>query len=87
MPTVTLPPPQYDHAFPRIVIERVLPLSEARKACAEIGIEADGCSGIIQPSGACYIILPSNGPDPVVENYRRHEIAHCLGWPASHRDE
>jgi hypothetical protein len=28
------------------VIERVVPLAEARKLCADIGITADGCAGI-----------------------------------------
>jgi hypothetical protein len=86
MPTVTPPPPQYDHGYSGPVIERILPLEEARKLCADIGITADGCSGIIQPSGACYIVLPSDGFD-TVEAYRRHELAHCAGWPASHPPE
>jgi hypothetical protein len=28
-----------------------------------------------------------DAPDPIIDHYRRHEIAHCNGWPASHRDE
>ena len=86
MPIVTAPPERYDRPFDGQVIERVLPLEEARKLCASIGIYADGCAAIIQPSGACYIVLPSDGPDPDISRYRAHETAHCNGWPASHRD-
>ena len=37
MPTVTLPPPRYDHPYPGQVIERVLPLDEARRLCEQLG--------------------------------------------------
>jgi hypothetical protein len=82
---VTVPPERYDH-YSGPVIERVLPLDEARKLCAEIGIYADGCAGIIQSSGVCYIVVPSDGFD-TVEAYIRHERGHCAGWPAWHPAE
>jgi hypothetical protein len=33
--------------------------------------------------GTCYIVLPSDEQAPV-STYRRHETAHCNGWPANH---
>jgi hypothetical protein len=87
---VTLPPPIYDHPYDGVVVERVLPLDEARRFCAAIGVgPADGCSGIVtmtDESKRCLIVLPTDGPDPDIENYRRHELAHCNGWPADHRE-
>ena len=86
---VTVPPERYDH-YSGPVIERVLPLAEARKLCADIGITADGCAGYVTMSDgtkACFIVLPTDGPDPNVDHYRRHEMAHCNGWPANHLSE
>ena len=90
MPTVTLPPLKYDHAYSGTVIERVLPLEEARQVCANIVIAADGCSAFVTgENGAqvCYIVLPLNGPDENIDHYRRHELAHCNVWPPSHPAE
>jgi len=28
---------------------------------------------------ACFVVLPTDGFDNI-DNYRRHEIAHCNGW-------
>jgi hypothetical protein len=88
---VTVPPERYDHAYPGIVIEKLLTLEEVRRFCTAIGVGPfDGCAGFIDmPDGTkgCFVVLPTDGPDPNIENYRRHEIAHCNGWPASHRDE
>ena len=44
---VTAPPERYNFPYPGQVIERVLPLDEARKLCASIGIYADGCSAFV----------------------------------------
>jgi hypothetical protein len=85
---VTIAPERYDHAYPGQVIERVLPLEEARRFCASIGITADGCSAFVTgENGAqvCYIVLPVDGFDTVAA-YRRHELAHCNGWPANHSE-
>jgi hypothetical protein len=91
VPTVTLPPAQYDHAYPGPVIERILPLDEARKFCEQIGVgQFDGCAGYVtlqDGSKACFIILPDqDAPDPIIDHYRRHEVGHCNGWPADHRE-
>jgi hypothetical protein len=60
------------------VIERVLPLSEARRVCASKGAPADACAWI--SNGACHLIVPRNGPVRDRAAYRRHEMAHCNGW-------
>jgi hypothetical protein len=64
-----------------------LPLDEARKVCDYIGIpNADACAGFVtlqDGSKGCFIAIPTDGFDSV-DAYRRHEIAHCNGWPASH---
>jgi hypothetical protein len=45
MPIYVLEPPQrYNHRYPGPVIERVLPLQEARRTCAHMGVQADACS-------------------------------------------
>lgn len=75
---VAEPPPQYVHRFNGPVIERVLPLAEARRLCARMGAPADGCAWTSK--GRCYIVIPSNGPVRDLGAYRRHEIAHCNGW-------
>ena len=69
---------QYVHHYNGPVIERVLPLSEARKACAGRGVHADACAWT--SNGACHLIIPSNGPVRDRGAYRRHELAHCNGW-------
>jgi hypothetical protein len=51
---------------------------------------ADGCSGYVtlqDGSRGCFIAIPADGPDPIPGDYRRHEIAHCNGWPANHLDK
>jgi hypothetical protein len=86
-----LPPPQYDVPPPMAVIEQVLPWSEVVRICAGIAAkwngDADaqmlrragvqGCSGVAQ-DGKCYVWRVD---DDVV---RRHEFAHCNGWPKDH---
>ena len=76
------PPPEYSHPYPGPVIERVLSLAEARRACARMGARGDACAWVT--NGKCYIVIPRNGPVRDLHAYRRHEIAHCNGWPAGH---
>ena len=85
MPWITAvlePPPQYTHRYPGPVIERVLPLAEARRVCGHMGAWADACSW--KTHGKCYIVIPRNGPVRDLGAYRRHEMAHCNGWEHSH---
>jgi hypothetical protein len=84
MPWITAvvePPPGYTH-YSGPVIERVLPLAEARAACARMGVRADACSW--KKGGRCYIVIPRGGPVSDLGAYRRHEIAHCSGWEHDH---
>ena len=73
------PPASYVRPFAGPVIERVLPLKEARAACAKRGVRADACAWASK--GSCYVVIPSAGaPVTDLAAYRRHEIAHCNGW-------
>jgi hypothetical protein len=85
MPWITLveePPSAYVHRYRGHVIERVLPLSEARRVCAHMGAPADACAWTVK--GRCYIVIPRNGPVRDRGAYRRHEVAHCNGWDHDH---
>jgi hypothetical protein len=83
MPLFVLnPPAQYVHHFNGPVIERVLPLAEARRVCAGRGVSADACAWTVK--GACHLIIPRDGPVRDRGAYRRHELAHCNGWNHQH---
>jgi hypothetical protein len=83
MPIMVLEPPtQYVHPYHGQVIERILPLEEARHVCASMGAPADACAWSIK--GKCHIIIPRDGPVSDLAAYRRHELAHCNGWSHSH---
>jgi hypothetical protein len=83
VPIYVLEPPQRsNHAYTGPVIERVLSLKEARAACAHRGVHADACSWQIGRS--CYLVIPRGGPVKDLNAYRRHERAHCNGWPENH---
>jgi hypothetical protein len=83
MPIYVLePPPRYNHAYSGHVIERVLPLAEARRACAQKGVTADACSWVTHDT--CYVVIPRGGPVKDLKAYIRHERAHCNGWSEDH---
>jgi hypothetical protein len=83
MPIFVLEPPtRYVHAYHGQVIERVLPLQDARTVCAHMGAPADACSW--QSKNKCFVVIPRNGPVSDLKAYRRHEVAHCNGWDHSH---
>ncbi len=77
------PPAQYDHPYAGQVVERVMPVADARPFCISMGADPRGVACSWQMNGTCYIILPNDEQAPV-STYRRHEIAHCNGWPANH---
>ena len=77
------PPARYNHPYAGPVIERVVPEVEVRSLCMSMGSDATGTACSWQSKGTCYIVLPSDARAPV-ETFRRHEIAHCNGWPANH---
>jgi hypothetical protein len=85
MPIYVLePPPRYNHPYAGAVIERVLPLQDARRACAHMGVHADACSWLAK--NKCYLVIPRGGPVKDLGAYVRHERAHCNGWTHGHGD-
>jgi len=72
------PPARYDHPYDGPVVEQVLSLAQVREIC---GYENWGCAWIT--AGTCYRVLLSDGPVSV-SFLRRHETAHCNGWPGDH---
>jgi hypothetical protein len=79
------PPAQYNHPYDGPVVERVMPLAEVHALCTSQGASPRGVACSWVNGGTCYIVLPSDEQAPV-STYRRHETAHCNGWPASHHD-
>jgi hypothetical protein len=77
------PPAQYNHPYAGPVDERVMPVAEVRTRCRSVGASGRFVACAWVSNGICHIILPNDEPVPV-STYRRHEIAHCNGWPASH---
>ena len=76
------PPAMYALRYPGRVIERVLPLKEARRVCGRMGAHGDACAWTSK--GVCHIVIPRNGPVRDRASYRRHEMAHCNGWAHDH---
>jgi len=86
------PPSRYDHPYDGLVDERVLPVTEVRVLCDSLGASHSSADASA-PGGTaacawvnddtCFIILPDDELAPV-DTYRRHETAHCNGWPADH---
>ena len=54
------PPNRYVHPYHGQVVERVLPINEARQICAEMGAPADACAW--QSKNRCFVVIPVNGP-------------------------
>jgi hypothetical protein len=74
------PPPQYDHAFHGQVIERRLSQAELFQLCHG---PVTACASVSR--GICHIALLNDEKDPrLTALMRRHEIAHCNGWPSYH---
>ncbi len=77
MPTWgTAPPQKYDHPYRGPVIVHVLSTAEVRRIC-----RSDACARL--NGKACEMVLPKG--DPNLWFIRRHEEAHCSGWPGDHR--
>ena len=77
------PPAKYDHPYDGQVVERVMPEDEVRSACMSMGLDSLTAACSWRINSTCYVFLPTDGQAPV-DTYRRHEIAHCNGWPADH---
>lgn len=92
---VIQPPVQYDFPFPKPAIEVVIPVERISKVCGLLsrsgslnlanGQIAYACSQVY--IGGCLIVLPMISGKITLfdqQNLRRHENAHCNGWPAWH---
>jgi hypothetical protein len=77
------PPAQYNHPYDGAVVERVMPVAEVRTLCTSQGASPRGVACSWVSNSICYMVLPSDEEAPV-STYRRHETAHCNGWPANH---
>src|SRR5262249_20099992 len=77
------PPAQYNHAYNGQVVERVVPEAQVRSICMSMGLDLLTVACSWQSKDTCYVVIPNDGQAPV-DTYRRHEIAHCNGWPANH---
>lgn len=77
------PPAQYNHPYVGPVVERVMPLAEVRKLCTSEGASPGSVACSWVSDGTCYMVLPNDEQAPV-STYRRHETAHCNGWPTNH---
>jgi hypothetical protein len=77
------PPAQYIHPYDGRVVERVMPVAEVRALCTSRGASPRSVACSWVSDRTCYIVLP-NDEDAPVSTYRRHETAHCNGWPANH---
>jgi len=92
MPMSILPPPQYDFPPPMPVYERVLPWERVYDLCIDLGVTSWpaksqlknhpplGCS-IREKDGVCSVWIADVAQQ---ETVRRHEYAHCNGWPNNH---
>ena len=91
MPYVQEPPTCYQHAYPGTVTEIILPSEQVEKLCNQIP-HADACMWFSKiPGQPPTIVLPKVGIGGVSQltqdALRRHEMAHCNGWPASHTQD
>jgi len=77
------PPAKYNHPYAGPVDERVMAVAEVRALCTSVGASGPFVACAWVSDGVCHIVLPNDEPAPV-STYRRHEIAHCNGWPANH---
>jgi hypothetical protein len=84
------PPAIYDHAYTGALSVRQGSLAQVEHYCHTMhGIvstyRALGCSKV--EAHSCFLMIPSVG-GPVTASIqsqiRRHELAHCNGWPADH---
>jgi hypothetical protein len=85
-----LPPPMFDHPYNGHLIERRESLPAVENVChMQHGIisqyKALGCAEVFPRR--CFIVIPSVSGEitgTLQKQIRRHEIAHCNGWPENH---
>jgi len=79
-PWPQLPPARFDHAYRGHLEARYGSEQQLQQWC---GMNVRACARP-RGKGGCIIFLPSSGHPQIVAALRRHEIAHCNGWPADH---
>lgn len=87
-----LPPEEYDRPYDGELYERTVSQEDIRGRCPSIKMAfALGCAikDWIGPK-TCLVLIAPDKDLKAAGNYRRedvrrHEIGHCLGWPADHR--
>ena len=77
------PPAQYNHSYDGPVVEHVMPVAEVRALCRSQGASPRGVACSWVSDGTCHLVLPNDERVPI-STYRRHETAHCNGWPTNH---
>ena len=71
------PPERYDHPYSGPEIVQMLTIGQIKAIC---GDWADACSWL--DGRTCRILLPVGGLR--LDFVKRHEEAHCNGWPPDH---
>ena len=89
-----MPPPQYDFPPAVPVIEHAVEQAEVMRNCGDqtgcARVSKDRCE-IWFPRAGVWITFTGSTPGGAVmpawaaEQIRRHELAHCNGWPRDHR--
>jgi hypothetical protein len=90
------PPPEYDRPYTgKLTIERVADPAAVKLHCPELRYPV-GCAKVAYDLSSCVIFIVSDEfinrqPNEIrrlfaysYENFLRHELAHCNGWPADH---
>lgn len=79
IPSPPLPPAPYDKPYTgKLTVVRV----SLKAMPSRCGGPAYACA---LPMGVrCTIYLPTEAKGELLSRLRRHEIGHCVGWPAHH---
>ena len=89
------PPPQYDRPYTgTLTIERVADPAAVLVQCPELKNPA-GCAKVAKDLSWCKVYIVSDEYIKRIprkeetigysyENFLRHELAHCNGWPGDH---
>lgn len=87
------PPARYSGGFKGILIVKSVPKGDAFRVCTNLGYAYDGSASGFYPGmlgcafggvgtdipDTCHIVVTQGKP-----HVKRHEIAHCAGWPSDH---
>jgi hypothetical protein len=79
---IIMPPAQYDRGQYRGRL-KIIMVPSRREMYHMCGGPAMACAYVRR--SRCTVLLPSNVSQIEFDLLRRHELAHCKGWPADHR--